>query len=843
MPDPLILPLVALTAGILLARWLGFSTAQAAWPMLAFVGLSALAYFRRSPLLARIAISLAWAACGMWAVAIHNKGSRPEIDAGPKETLILEGCVVDPPVFSKDRAQFTLELSPRARARVTIPLDEGEVAPPLDYGQHIEIDARIRPPHNYNNPGAFDYAAYLAHQDIYWTAVMPRNTEPRILKGRCGWRALNFVYALRTRALHRLDQLYGSDTYSSSMMKAILIGDSSSLEKVWTEDFRRTGTFHALVISGVHVTVLAGVLLFMLRLCALPQIPALAITAVAAWVYALVSGMSAPVVRAAGGFTLFLIARFFFRRTRVLNLLAVIAIAYLLWDPDQLWDASFQLSFFSVAAIGALAAPLLESRIAPLARGLEAINDLGIDPHLEPRVAQARVELRLVAETISAWVRIPKEWFATILALCWRLLLFGLEMAILSAVIQVGLALPMAELFHRVSFTGLTANLLIVPLLNLVVPLGFFAIFTGWHWVAALAGWLLTLAAKIAGWHAHLEPAWRIPDPPLWLGVAFVGSLVAMAILVRRRIARWPALAAVLALFALLLWQPWPRAAAMGVLELTAIDIGQGDSLLLSFPQGKLMVVDGGGILQYGRARKSNFDTGEDVVSPYLWSRGIRRIDILVATHAHEDHIGGLKSIMENFRPSEFWVGANPPQALMARAKELHIRVFEQQLSPPFDFSGARIQFLSPPDGYTAPKLGNNDSLAFRVTFGSRSFLLTGDLERPMEGILLSEGVDLHADVLKVGHHGSKTSTMEPFLEAVAPSIAIISAGYENSFGHPHPDVVRRLQDQHVTVLRTDHDGLVTVRTDGRNLKFDTMSWENHAPGRLAAFDLNPPTP
>jgi competence protein ComEC len=210
------------------------------------------------------------------------------------------------------------------------------------------------------------------------------------------------------------------------MMKAILIGDSSSLEKVWTEDFRRTGTFHALVISGVHVTVLAGVLLFLLRLCALPQIPALAITAVAAWVYALVSGMSAPVVRAAGGFTLFLIARFFFRRTRVLNLLAVIAIGYLLWDPDQLFDASFQLSFLSVAAIGALAAPLLEWRIAPLARGLEAINDLGIDPHLEPRVAQARVELRLVAETITAWVRLPKEWFATALAAGWRLMLFGL---------------------------------------------------------------------------------------------------------------------------------------------------------------------------------------------------------------------------------------------------------------------------------------------------------------------------------------------------------------------------------------------------------------------------------
>jgi competence protein ComEC len=382
-----------------------------------------------------------------------------------------------------------------------------------------------------------------------------------------------------------------------------------------------------------------------------------------------------------------------------------------------------------------------------------------------------------------------------------------------------------------------------VPLLNLVVPLGFFAIFTGWHWVAALAGKLLARAARIANWHANLEPSWRIPDPPMWLALAFVGSLVVMAILARRRIAKWPALALVLALFGLLLWQPWPSGPPSKVLELTAIDVAQGDSLLLSFPQGKLMVVDGGGILQYGRVRKSNFDTGEDVVSPYLWSRGIRRIDILVATHAHEDHIGGLKSVMENFRPAEFWTGANPPAALVAQARALHIRVLEQHLAPPFDYSGARIQFLSPPEGYAAPKIGNNDSLAFRITYGSRAFLLTGDLERPMEGILLGEGVDLHSDVLKVGHHGSRTSTMEPFLEAVAPSIAIISAGYGNSFGHPHPDVVRRLKERNVTILRTDDDGLVTVRTDGHKLAFDSMAWGVLRFGQAPPFVLSPPLP
>ena len=825
--DPLILPVAAIASGILLGRSLAFSNWNAAWPAAVFLLLTLIA----TPRLRRGCLLLTLIFVGALADAWHRPGPRPQIDAGSRETVLLAGCVVEPSVLSPGRQQFTLELDPGSRARVSLPLDDDRLPQRLEYGQRIEIEARIRPPRNFHNPGSFDYAGYLARQKIFWTASMTRGSNARVLPGRCGSRGMALIFALRGAALDRIERLYPATpqggSYTAGMMEAMLIGESSQLQKIWTENFRRTGTFHALVISGAHVAVLAGVLLFLLRICSLGEIPALTLTAAAAWLYALVSGFSPPVARAAGGFTLYLIARFFFRRGRVLNLLAAVALVYLLSDPGELTDASFQLSFLCVAALGALAVPLLEATTAPFARGLRGIGNSEIDTHLAPRVAQFRVEIRLAAETFAACSRAPVGWCAEGIVALLRAAIFVYEMALVSLAIQIGLALPMAVYFHRISFTGITANLIIVPLLEAAVPLGFLAILSGWHAPAALAGWLLKIAARTADWHARLEPAWRVSAPPLWLALSFAASLIVFAFAMRSGHWRRRSGFLVAALFAMVLWQPWTAPHPTHTLELTAIDVGQGDSLLVIFPEGRSMIVDGGGVLQFGRrTRRSNLDTGEDVVSPYLWSRGIRRIDILVATHAHQDHSGGLNALLENFHPTELWVGANPSPELLRRAAELKIIVKTPDASAqPMAFGGSRIEILSPPAGFAPAKSGNNDSLALRIAYGSHAFLLTGDLEAPMERLLLAGGRPLHADVLKVGHHGSRTSTSPAFLDAVSPSVAVISAGFQNSFGHPHPSVVARLAERRSAILRTDLDGLVTVRSDGRKLWFDSMLW------------------
>jgi competence protein ComEC len=547
--------------------------------------------------------------------------------------------------------------------------------------------------------------------------------------------------------------------------------------------------------------------------------------------YAFITGFTSPVVRAAGGFTLFLIASYVFRRTRILNVLGAIGMVYLLLAPDQLFDPSFQLSFLSAAAIAAFAIPVMERFTEPLRGAVRRFNQKAYDPQVHWRAAQWRVEFRLLAETLRLWTGLPENASEMVVSWCVLPFAFVSEAVIVSACIQFGLALPMITYFHRLSITGLSANAIVVPLLSLVVPLGFLSMLTGWHFAAGLTGMLLHWAELVASWHVRFEPKWRIGDLPLWLSISFAVSLVLLGLAIRLK-QRWvsAALLSSLVLFGIVCWQPWPADFAPGKLELTAIDVSQGDSLLLVFPDGETMLVDAGGFPGMERmARKPQMDMGEDVISPYLWSRHIRHLDYAVLTHGHSDHMGGFAAILDNFRPRALWVGAEPETAewkrITARAKEDGVRIVPlTRASKPETIGGAKIRVLAPSPEYVMGETAqNNDSLVFEVSYGRRSILLTGDAEKPVEDDLVYNGQLRPVTLLKVGHHGSRTSCSEAFLDALAPGYAFISDGYLNQFRHPHQQVLDRLAEHHTAIFRTDQRGLITFLTDGDKVQVRTF--------------------
>ena len=838
MKDPLVGPVAAIAAGILVSRYVPFRESELLLVIGAFLLLGIASFWRSARVLAGTCACLGLFFAGILVDVVHAPGPAPELDAEGREIVILGGCVVEPPAISGERERFNLELEPHARAQVTLYTRENETLPDLHYGQRIELDARVRKPHNFGNPGAFDYVRYLARKEIYWTASGAADTV-RGLPGRCGSRFQKVIVDLRQAALNRMARLYRGDLYQTGMMQALLIGQNYQLQRVWTDVYRSTGTFHVIVISGTHLAILAAFFLLLLRVCFVPESVAVAAAVLMCWLYALITGFEAPGVRSSAGLTLVVICGYFYRRRRALNLLAAVAIGFLVLDPEQLFDASFQLTFLAVAFLGAFAVPVIRATSGPLRRGLADLHEAGRDVYLVPRVAQFRVEMRLLADTLRLLTRFPKRLVMLAVVVPARTLFFFFDIGVTSAIAQLGLALPMVVYFHRVGFSGLSANALVVPLMGLALPVGFAAVVTGWGWVAAAAGWLLHLSEAVVTWHAALEPNWRIPTPPFWLAAALSAATIATA-LTRRR--NPPAAATLTAVFLILLvWHPFPPDIHPGELELTAVDVGQGDSLLVAFPDGKRMLVDGGGIAVFGRQPRPKLDIGEDVVAPYLWTRSIRTVDIIALSHAHEDHIGGLPALVDDFHPKEIWTGATPPsetwKLVCEKAAKIGAKIIPLQEGRQFSFGGAHIDVLAPPPDYVpanAPK--NNDSLVLRLRYGRHSFMLSGDVERPIERRMVADNELSKADVLKVAHHGSKTSTTEPFLDAVQPQFAIISVGADNSYGHPNEEVIERLREHHVAVFRTDEDGLITIRSDGRRFWLDTNRWEHSEPQLLGVF-------
>lgn len=838
MREPLLLPLAAFVSGILLAGLADFRPGELAFAATAFLALALLSSIRGDRHLRAACLLLAVVAAGIWTATVRRP-TPPPVPFQLGQIQTVAGCVDSPLSGPPDRPWFYLEVAPRARIRVSFTPDPHIPPGALQYGRRITAPILIRAPIGFRNPGSFDYAAYLAVRDVFWQGRIPARTPVALLDGACGTRWQAAIYNLRARALERLDALYANSPFDRGMMKGLLVGDASEIRRVWVEDFRRTGTYHALVISGSHISFLAGLFILWLRWSRLGEGPILILACSIAWLYALVAGADPPVVRSAAGFTLAIASRFFYRRVRLVNVVAAVALVFLAVEPWQLQEASFQLSFLAVAAIAAIGVPLIAITSGVLRAAMrDFAGENRPKPVADTRAASLRVELLLFAETIALKLRVADRPIRRAISITAIALAHVWELAVVSAAVQLALVLPMVFYFHRLSLSGLSANILATPLITAAIPFGFLAVLGNLQWAATAASVLLDLSLRIVVWHASWEPNWRVPDPSIPLALAFTAGLLLTCVALRlceQKGRRWIAvsIAAPVAALAWIVLYPASPDASPGQLELSAIDVGQGDSFLLTLPDGRAMLLDTGGLPSFSRSTANGdepprLDTGEDVVSPYLWSRRYRHIDVLALSHVHQDHAGGAPALIRNFQPRELWIGALPNSTLWRNistaARETGTRVRQWRMGETETLAGVHFAALTPlPDLEYARRDVNEESLALRITFGRHRFLFTGDMDRRTERLLLDNGEPGSVDVLKVGHHGSRRSSHPLFLDAARPAIALISAGAGNTFNHPHPDVVEELRRRRSMILRTDLEGLVTIRSDGFRLEVDTM--------------------
>jgi competence protein ComEC len=310
----------------------------------------------------------------------------------------------------------------------------------------------------------------------------------------------------------------------------------------------------------------------------------------------------------------------------------------------------------------------------------------------------------------------------------------------------------------------------------------------------------------------------RVPGPVWWVAMLAVAAWAFCCWAVRQsRAWAWAAVITMPLVAAIVLW-PEHAIVSPGMMEVTAIDVGQGDSVFIAAPDGATMLIDAGGpvggVTEAAEAT-SRFDVGEEVVSPYLWSRRFRQLDVVALSHAHSDHMGGMPAVLRNFRPRELWVSIDPNsdayRSLLSEAKDLGITVRHFYAGTQIAWGGTQITMLAPETGYVNPRDPvNNDSLVMRMQYGDASVLLEGDAEAPSEHEMLAHGRIAPVTLLKVGHHGSRTSTTQEFFNAAAPKDAVVSVGKGNTFGHPRYEVIERIAEARAKLYRTDEFGLTT---------------------------------
>lgn len=738
----------------------------------------------------------------------------------------------------------------------------------LEAGDGLRIYCHLRRAGGFRNPGVRPFDLWLDERNLdaagsikspLLIEKVQNDGSPTILAPLHRFRAASVSAILR-----RIPQP------TSGLLVAALFGNRHFIDRRLGESFRAGGTFHLLVISGLHVTLIAaflyGIVSRLIRSLVLRQTLVLATI----WAYAVMVGAQPAVTRAAWMLSVALLARLLWRESAGPNALAAAAMALLVYSPQELFNPGFQLSFLTVAMIVMVSGPVYlrlkaigewrPTEITPwppqAPRWLKFTAEILFwnERRFRREMRRSAIRYRLEKTSAAAWaaalhLQTPLVWIATTL--------------LTTLVVQIGM-LPMTiALFHRISLSAPAANLAEAVLVLAAMAAG--GLFLLAHFClpqasAAMVGvndWIgrrvLSVGEVLAG-----PPGANLVAPDHGMAALFIYPIffLVVCIFIRlldgwnpmrihdaRRLRRRVSIVALVLMLcvALLLIVPPSTRFERGRLSVTFLDVGQGDAIVIAFPHGQIMLLDSGGRPSFGPSMTGTDDgepgfiedrpgVGQLAVAPFLWHRGVRRIDYLAASHGDADHVGGFAEIARLFRFGKAICAAMEARDPFPAEVQTVTRHRDRwQRGDRIRIDGATIDVLSPFAGNNAEGAGirqssNDRSLVLRLQFGTRRFLLTGDIERESEARLVAAGEDLRADILKVAHHGSRTSTTAGFLSRVGPEIAVISVAAPSPFGHPHPEVMTRLKQAGAKILKTSDCGAITISTDGSDLKLETFT-------------------
>ncbi len=700
------------------------------------------------------------------------------LTVSPWSEVELEGTVeqISRTSAGKPRAEVTIletSLEPgtssKEEYKIRLLIEDGE----FRQGDNIRFSGTVIPVSEKRNPLQFDYKAFLEQRGIVAQVRLDSlisQSENNNIRAWNWW---------RVRALKLIDQNFSKET--APIAKALLLGYKQDLEGASKQAFARAGLSHIMAVSGLHVGFIIAPFWFIIPFFwskKYGRVSGLIILILILCGYAGLTGFSSSVIRASVMAGLLTFGKLFNKSPNSINLTGVAAIALLVWKPEQLFEIGFQLSFSAVLII--------------------------------------LLVLPIVQNALPYWLRL--RWYAK-----------PLMVVIVSVVVQLGLYPLQVFYFGEISLISPIANALFVPLLGLVVPYALLCLIISV--LTPVLGSLLSLPIDaflsgmntFVGFSSGLEWAWMQASLPSVLLFPFWVAAIFFIASWRIPQVRWKWLSVSMVLFCVILAESTINKLDGSELRVIMFDVGQGDAALIQTPNRKNILVDAG-VWSLG------YDSGTSIILPHLKEAGIERLDAVVLSHPHADHIGGILSLIEEIEidviyNSGYEYESNLYQNYIELASSKEIRIESVKAGDHLSIDPALLMIVLGPEGPRFNSDPNQHSVVLNMIYGESEFLFTGDAGEDQEERLLENYGDLlDTDFLKVGHHGSKTSSYSQFLEEVTPEISVISLAERNRFNHPHPEAIQRIQQTDTELYFTSRDKALVFVSDGKKIWLE--EWE-----------------